>query len=98
MALDRNHHAAESRFYSLKPWRVCRLTQRFPNLASANAYAAAYGARFVHVTAESNGEAAAWELEYHAEREDTARARLAELEATAPAGVLYAVIRERVEQ
>lgn len=81
-------------FANLKPWRVCRFKQRFADLASANAYAAAHSARFIHVMPEANGEASAWELENHAEREDTARARLAELEAFAPPGVLYAIFRE----
>lgn len=78
-------------FTNLKRWRVCRLVRRFDDLGSANAYAIAHGARFVHVMPEGNGEASAWELECHAEREETARARLAELEAHAPPGVRFAV-------
>lgn len=81
-------------FPNLKPWRVCRFKQQFADLASANAYAATHGARFIHVMPEANGEATAWESEHHAEREETARARLADLEAYAPPGVLYAVFRE----
>ena len=81
-------------FNNLKPWQVCRLTGRFVDLASANAYAAAHGARFVLVMPETNGEASIWELENHYEREATARALLATLEATAPAGVIYAAFRE----
>lgn len=98
MKPNRNRLSAEDsprpQFASLKPWRVCRLKRRFADLASANAYALAHGARFMHVMPESNGEASAWELEYHAEREDTARARLAELEIDAPPGVQFAVFRE----
>jgi hypothetical protein len=87
--------AAYLQFDHLKPWRVCRLKQRFMDLASANAYAVAHGARFIHVMPEGNGAASAWELECYCEREDTARARLAELEAYAPPGVVYAAFRER---
>ena len=98
MKPNRNRQGAEAspraQFESLKPWRVCRLKQRFMDLASANAYAAAHGARFIHVMPEANGEASAWELEYHCEREHTARARLAELDAYAPPGVRFAVFRE----
>jgi len=53
-------------FTNLKPWRVCRLIRRFDDLESANGYAIAHGARFVHVMPEANGEASAWELEAHA--------------------------------
>lgn len=95
---NRNRQGAEAsprpQFTSLNPWRVCRLAQRFPDLASANAYSTAHSARFVHVMPEANGEASAWELEYHCEREHTARARLAELECCAPRGVVYAVFRQ----
>lgn len=98
MKPNRNRQGAEAspraQFESLKPWRVCRLKQRFMDLASANAYAAAHGARFIHVMPEANGEASAWELEYHCEREDTARALLAELEANARPGLVYSVFRE----
>ena len=98
MKPNRNREGAEAsprpQFDSLKLWRVCRLIRCFADLASANAYAASHGARFVHVMPEAGGEASAWELEYHCEREDTARARLAELQAHAPLGVLYAAFRE----
>ena len=81
------------RFDHLKPWRVCRLKRRFVDLDSANAYAAAHGARFVHVTPEANGEAAAWELEYHCERELTARCKLADLQSLMPF-IEFVVIHE----
>lgn len=97
MEPNRNRQGAEAspraQFTNLKPWRVYRLIRHFDDLGSANAYAAAHGTRFVQVMPEANGEASAWKLEYHCEREDTARARLTELEAHAPPGVMYAVYR-----
>ena len=88
-----SYHTGVPRFDHLKPWRVCRLKQRFVDLESANAYAAGHGARFVHVTPEANGEAAAWELEYHCEREATARCKLAELHDSMPL-IEFVVIHE----
>lgn len=98
MMPNRNRQGAEAsprpQFANLKPWRVCRLIRRFNDLGSANAYATAFDARFVHIMPEANGEASAWELEYHCEREHTARARLAELDACAPPNVRFAVFRD----
>lgn len=78
---------------SLKRWRVCRFVRRFPDLDAANAYARQHGPRFVHVMPESGGEASAWALVAHCERESTAHKELARLEDGAPPGASYAVLR-----
>jgi len=81
-------------YASLKPWRVCRFERRLTNLAEANTYAAQHASRFVHVLPESKGEATAWAIVAHCERESTAREELARLQSGAPPGVSYAVLRE----